>query len=84
MTNLLMFQQASLNFVHTLQSFSIWKRKCFFHKQSVNIFNIGIKRSGKMKKFQPEAFRLFQKSEFLGSTYGFCKKTLYLLYKWNR
>lgn len=29
-TNLLMFQQASLNFAHTLQSFSIWKWKLLF------------------------------------------------------
>lgn len=73
MTNLLMFQQASLNFVHTLQSFSIWKRKPFLSPQSVNIFNISIKRLSKMKKFQLEALRLFQKLEFLSSTVGFCK-----------
>lgn len=51
-----------------------------FHKQSVDIFNIGIK-DVQNEKVSTKAFRLLQKLEFLGNPYVLCEKqtTLYLL-----
>lgn len=90
MTNLLMFQQATLNFVHSLQSFSTWKWEASLSllfsspHHHCSYFQCSHKKSGQNETVPMGGTQTVSKIRVLGQCPWVWEENILVLDKWNR